>query len=82
MSIRDKIRKAVAQAVEGFDFTDIIEEAVNDIDINGIVFTCLYEKVSRIDISKAVEKTIHEIVEEELDELDLEELLTDELFDL
>lgn len=79
MSIRDKIRKLVAQAVESYDFTDVIEEAIDDIDIDGIVFDCFNDRMKKVDLTRLIEGTIRDIVEEELDDVDIESLLCDEL---
>lgn len=79
MSIRDKIRKLVAQAVESYDFTDVIEEAMDEVDIQGIVFDCFYDRLKKVSLERLVEGTIRDIVEEELDDIDIESLVCDEL---
>ena len=73
MSIKLKIRALVKDAIKCYDFEDAISDALDRIDIEGIVHKKLDEKVEKLDLEELIEELLDEYIDNELDDIDLDD---------
>lgn len=72
MTLKEKLSRKIHEAVDSYDFEEVIDNAVDRLDIEGLITDVIHSKVNKIDIDPILEDYIKDIIEEELDELDLE----------
>ncbi len=69
MTLKEKLSRKIHEAVDSFDFEEAIDNALDRLDIEGLVTDAIHSKV---DIDPILEDYVKDIINEELDELDLE----------
>ena len=72
MTTKEKLSRKIHEAVDSYDFEEAIDNAVDRLDIKGLITDAIHSKVDRIDIDPILEDYVKDIINEELDELDLE----------
>ena len=72
MTLKEKLSRKIHEAVDSYDFEEAIDNAVDRLDIEGLITDAIRSKVDKIDIDPILEDFVKDIIEEELDELDLE----------
>lgn len=72
MTFKEKLSRKIHEAVDSFDFEEAIDNAMDRLDIEGLVTDAIRSKVDKIDIDPILEDYVKDIINEELDELDLE----------
>lgn len=72
MTLKEKLSRKIHEAVDSYDFEEAIDNAVDRLDIEGLIIDAIHSKVDKIDIDPILEDFVKDIIEEELDELDLE----------
>ena len=72
MTLKEKLSRKIHEAVDSYDFEEAIDNAVDRLDIEGLITDAIHSKVDKIDIAPILEDFVKDIIEEELDELDLE----------
>lgn len=77
--IRNKIENAMMDVIDGYDFEDIIEEALEDVDLESLVFDALDRKIRDTDFTDVIHRMVQNSIEDVLDDIDLEELIEDML---
>ena len=73
MSIKYKIKSLVRDAIKSYDFDDVISEAIDKMDIEGIVHKKLGEKVEELDFEDIIEDLLDDYITAELDEIDIDD---------
>ena len=73
MSIKYKIKSLVREAIKSYDFDDVISEAIDKMDIEGIVHKKLGEKVEELDFEEIIEDLLDDYIDAELDDIDLDD---------
>ena len=73
MSIKYKIKSLVREAIKSYDFDDVISEASDKMDIEGIVHKKLGEKVEELDFEEIIEDLLDDYIDAELDDIDLDD---------
>lgn len=72
MAFKEKLSRKIHEAVDSFDFEEAIDNALNRLDIEGLVTDAIHSKVDKVDIDPILEDYVKEIIEDELNEFDLE----------
>lgn len=72
ITLKEKLSRKIHEAVDSYDFEEAIDNAVDRLDIEGLITDAIHSKVDKIDIDPILEDFVKDIIEEELDELDLE----------
>ena len=72
MTFKEKLSRKIHEAVDGFDFEEAIDNALDRLDIEGLVTDAIHSKVDKVDIDPILEDYVKEIIEDELNEFDLE----------
>ena len=72
MTLKEKLSRKIHEAVDSYDFEEAIDNAVDRLDIEGLITDAIHNKVDKIDIDPILEDFVKDIIEEELDEFDLE----------
>ncbi len=72
MTFKEKLSRKIHEAVDSFDFEEAIDNALDRLDIEGLVTDAIRSKVDKVDIDPILEDYVKEIIEEELNEFDLE----------
>ena len=72
LTLKEKLNRKIHEAVSSFDFEETIDNAVDRLDIEGLITDAIHSKVDKIDIDPILEDYVKDIINEELDELDLE----------
>jgi len=76
MTLKDKISQKIHDAVNNYDFEDIIDNALDRIDIESLISDAISRKLDRIDAYPMLEDLVKECIDTELDDIDFE----DEIF--
>lgn len=72
MTFKEKLSRKIHEAVDSFDFEEAIDNALDRLDIEGLVTNAIHSKVDKVDIDPILEDYVKEIIEDELNEFDLE----------
>ena len=72
MSLKERLRRTIKDAIDNYDFEEAIENAVDRIDIGDLVNDRMNKRVEKIDIDPIIEDFVHDYIEEELDDMDIE----------
>ena len=73
MNVKDKITRAIENAISNYDFEDAIEEAFENLDIEDMIESRLSKRISRIDVEPLLADLIESYIDEQLDDLSLED---------
>ena len=73
MSVKDTISRKIQAAIEGYDFDEAIEEAIENIDIEELIPDRLERKIARIDMEPLLTDLIGDYIDNELDEMSIED---------
>ena len=73
MSVKDTISRKIKAAIEGYDFDEAIEEAIENIDIEELITDRLERKIARIDMEPLLTDLIGDYIDNELDEMSIED---------
>ncbi len=73
MSIKNHIRNQIKDAIRHYDFEDAISNAMDRIDIEGLITHSLSERIRDVDFEPLVTDMIQEVIDEELDTIDIED---------
>ena len=73
MSVKDTISRKIQAAIEGYDFDEAIEEAIENIDIEELITDRLERKIARIDMEPLLTDLIDDYIDNELDEMSIED---------
>lgn len=72
MSLKERLRRTIKDAIDNYDFEEAIENAVDRIDIGDLVNDRMNKRVEKIDIDPIIEDFVRDYIEEELDDMDIE----------
>lgn len=72
MSLKERLRRTIKDAIENYDFEEAIENAVDRIDIGDLVNDRMNKRVEKIDVDPIIEDFVRDYIEEELDDMDIE----------
>ena len=72
MSLKERLRRTIKDAIENYDFEEAIENAVDRIDIGDLVNDRMKKRVEKIDVDPIIEDFVRDYIEEELDDMDIE----------
>lgn len=73
MSVKDTISRKIKAAIEGYDFDEAIEEAIENIDIEELITDRLERKIAHIDMEPLLTDLIGDYIDNELDEMSIED---------
>ena len=73
MSVKDTISRKIQAAIEGYDFDEAIEEAIENIDIEELITDRLERKIARINMEPLLTDLIGDYIDNELDEMSIED---------
>lgn len=73
MSVKDTISRKIKAAIEGYDFDEAIEEAIENIDIEELITDRLERKIARINMEPLLTDLIGDYIDNELDEMSIED---------
>ena len=73
MSVKDTISRKIKAAIEGYDFDEAIEEAIENIDIEELITDRLERKIARIDMEPLLTDLIGDYIDNALDEMSIED---------
>ena len=73
MSVKDTISRKIKAAIEGYDFDEAIEEAIENIDIEELITDRLERKIARMDMEPLLTDLIGDYIDNELDEMSIED---------
>ena len=72
MSLKERLRRTIKDAIDNYDFEEAIENAVDRIDIGDLVNYRMNKRVEKIDVDPIIEDFVRDYIEEELDDMDIE----------
>lgn len=72
MSLKERLRRTIKEAIDNYDFEEAIENAVDRIDIGDLVNDRMNKRVEKIDVDPIIEDFVRDYIEEELDDMDIE----------
>lgn len=72
MSLKERLRRTIKDAIDNYDFEEAIENAVDHIDIGDLVNDRMNKRVEKIDVDPIIEDFVRDYIEEELDDMDIE----------
>lgn len=72
MSLKERLRRTIKDAIDNYDFEEAIENAVDRIDIGDLVNNRMNKRVEKIDVDPIIEDFVRDYIEEELDDMDIE----------
>lgn len=72
MSLKERLRRTIKDAIDNYDFEEAIENAVDRIDIGDLVNDRMNKRVEKIDVDPIIEDFVRDYIEEELDDMDIE----------
>ena len=72
MSLKERLRRTIKDAIDNYDFEEAIENAVDRIDIGDLVNDRMNKRVEKIDVDPIIEYFVRDYIEEELDDMDIE----------
>ena len=72
MSLKERLRRTIKDAIDNYDFEEAIENAVDRIDIGDLVNDRMNKRIEKIDIDPIIEDFVRDYIEEELDDMDIE----------
>ena len=72
MSLKERLRKTIKDAIDNYDFEEAIENAVDRIDIGDLVNDRMNKRVEKIDVDPIIQDFVRDYIEEELDDMDIE----------
>ena len=72
MTLKEKLNRKIHEAVDSFDFEEAIDNAVDRLDIEGLITDAIYKKVNEVDIDPLLEDFVKDYIEHELEDIDLE----------
>ena len=67
MSIKRLITSQIKDAIRRYDFEEAISNAMDEIDIEGLIAHSLSERIRDVDFEPLVTDMIQEVIDEELD---------------
>ena len=73
MSIKAKISNMIQDYVRNYDFEEMIEDAFDDIDLEGIIENRIKNKIEDVDITPLLTDLIKDYIDEELMDIDIED---------
>lgn len=74
MKIREQIRRMIRDAIEEFDFSDMISEALENVNVPYLI----EKKIKRdLDLTEIIEEIVEDIIDEELGFIDADTILKD-----
>ena len=72
MSLKERLRRTIKDAIDNYDFEEAIENAVDRIEIGDLVNDRMNKRVEKIDVDPIIEDFVRDYIEEELDDMDIE----------
>ena len=72
MSLKERLRITIKDAIDNYDFEEAIDNAVDRIDIGDLVNDRMNKRVEKIDVDPIIEDFVRDYIEEELDDMDIE----------
>ena len=72
MSLKERLRRTIKDAIDNYDFEEAIENAVDRIDIGDLVNDRMNKRVEKIDVDPIIEDFVRDYIEEEPDDMDIE----------
>ena len=72
MSLKERLRRTIKDAIDNYEFEEAIENAVDRIDIGDLVNDRMNKRVEKIDVDPIIEDFVRDYIEEELDDMDIE----------
>ena len=72
MSLKERLKRTIKDAIDNYDFEEAIENAVDRIDIGDLVNDRMNKRVEKIDVDPIIEDFVRDYIEEELDDMDIE----------
>ena len=72
MTLKERLRRTIKDAIDNYDFEEAIENAVDRIDIGDLVNDRMNKRVEKIDVDPIIEDFVRDYIEEELDDMDIE----------
>lgn len=72
MSLKERLRRTIKDAIDNYDFEEAIDNAVDRIDIGDLVNDRMNKRVEKIDVDPIIEDFVRDYIEEELDDMDIE----------
>ena len=72
MSLKERLRRTIKDAIDNYDFEEAIENAVDRIDIGDLVNDRMNKRVEKIDVDPIIQDFVRDYIEEELDDMDIE----------
>lgn len=72
MSLKERLRRTIKDAIDNYDFEEAIENAVDRIDIGDLVNDRMNKRVEKIDVDPIIEDFVRDYIEEELYDMDIE----------
>lgn len=77
MKFKEKLSRIIRNTISNYDFEDVINDAIDAIDIEELIVDKLNRKIQDVDIEPLMTDLIKDMIDEELDSLDIEdEVLT------
>lgn len=73
MSIKDTISRKIREAIRAFDFEEAIEDAMDNIDLEGLIEERLIKKIESIDTEPLLTDLVGSYIDNELDDLGIED---------
>ena len=72
MSIKNDIRDQIKSAIRHYDFEEAISEAMDEIDLEELIFQKITQRIRDVDIEPLVTSLVADLIDEQLDDLDIE----------
>ena len=72
MTLKERLRRTIKDAIDNYDFEEAIDNAVDRIDIDDLVNDRMNKRVEKIDIDPIIEDFVRDYIEEELGDIDIE----------
>ena len=73
MNVKDKITRAIENAISNYDFEDAIADAFDNLDIEDMIESRLSKRIARVDVEPLLADLIESYIDEQLDDLDIED---------
>lgn len=73
MNVKDKIQRAIQNAIETYDFEDAISDAFDEIDVQGMIEDQIEKRIRRIDVEPLLTDLIESYISDQLDDMSLED---------
>ena len=77
MKFKEKLTRIIRDTISNYDFGDVINDAIDSIDIEELITDKLNRKIRDVDIEPLMTDLIKDMIDQELDSFDIEdEVLT------